>query len=213
MKPYYEHAGITIYHGDCRDVLPTLRDFNMTLADPPYNVGLAYGRGFVDSMPLDEYRRFNREWFCHCFARGTVLITPGTSNLSYWATLDPSWFYCWTTASNTPGGRAAMRLGWEPLVAFGFPKKPFGTDVLNYAIRVQEGVGQHPCPKPMGLFKTCIERFSEEYETVLDPFMGSGTTLRAAKDLGRRAIGIEIEERYCEIAAKRMEQEVFQFTD
>jgi site-specific DNA-methyltransferase (adenine-specific) len=66
----------------------------------------------------------------------------------------------------------------------------------------------HPCPKPYGWMAWAICLASEDGETVLDPFMGSGTTLRAAKDLGRKAIGIEIEERYCEIAAKRMRQEV-----
>lgn len=68
--------------------------------------------------------------------------------------------------------------------------------------------GEHPCPYPEALPKRCILATSDAGDTVLDPFMGSGTTLRAAKDLGRKAIGIEIEERYCEIAAKRMAQEV-----
>lgn len=68
--------------------------------------------------------------------------------------------------------------------------------------------GQHPTTKPLGLVSRFVSLFSEAGETILDPFMGSGTTLRAAKDLGRKAIGIEIEERYCEIAARRLEQEV-----
>jgi site-specific DNA-methyltransferase (adenine-specific) len=66
----------------------------------------------------------------------------------------------------------------------------------------------HPTQKPLALMVWCVEKYSEQHQTVVDPFMGSGTTLRAAKDLGRKAIGIEIEERYCEIAAKRMEQEI-----
>jgi len=66
---------------------------------------------------------------------------------------------------------------------------------------------EHPTQKPLDLMRWCLGFFPEA-QTVLDPFMGSGTTLRAAKDLGRKAIGIEIEERYCEIAAKRMAQEV-----
>ncbi len=71
----------------------------------------------------------------------------------------------------------------------------------------------HPCPKPMGWMRWATDLGSLWGETILDPFMGSGTTLRAAKDLGRKAIGIEIEEKYCEIAAKRMEQEVLPLTD
>jgi site-specific DNA-methyltransferase (adenine-specific) len=64
--------------------------------------------------------------------------------------------------------------------------------------------GDHPSPKPLALYRWLIERVAGH--TILDPFMGSGTSLRAAKDLGRKAIGIEIEERYCEIAARRMAQ-------
>lgn len=70
---------------------------------------------------------------------------------------------------------------------------------------------QHPTQKPVELMTWCIS-LADDPATILDPFMGSGTTLRAAKDLGRKAIGIEIEEKYCEIAAKRMQQEVFDFT-
>jgi site-specific DNA-methyltransferase (adenine-specific) len=69
----------------------------------------------------------------------------------------------------------------------------------------------HPCPKPIGQWKWLVNRATVVGDSILDPFMGSGTTLRAAKDLGRKAIGIEIEERYCEIAANRLRQEVLLF--
>lgn len=212
MKPYYDHAGITIYHGDCREVMAGLPQVDAVIADPPYNVGLRY-KGFVDSMPLDSYKAFSREWFYPAYAAsgGNVCVTPGSSNLPFWSTLDPAWVYCWTTSSNTPGGRASMRLGWEPLVVFQFPKKPFGTDVLNYAISKQQGVGDHPCPKPLGMFRVVVSRWCQEGGVVVDPFAGSGTTLVAAKLEGRKAIGIEIEEKYCEIAANRLAQEVLPF--
>jgi len=75
----------------------------------------------------------------------------------------------------------------------------------------------HPTQKPLKLIKHCISHADKQVEfplieTILDPFMGSGTTLRAAKDLGRKAIGIEVEERYCEIAANRLRQQVLGFT-
>jgi site-specific DNA-methyltransferase (adenine-specific) len=83
-----------------------------------------------------------------------------------------------------------------------------GSSVLCFNSRIDSG-RHHPTEKPLELM---TELISKTIGTILDPFMGSGTTLRATKDLNRKAIGIEIEEKYCEIAAKRMEQEVFKFT-
>ena len=211
MIPYYDDGnGIQIYHGDCREILPTLEPVDLVLTDPPYNVQLKYV-GFVDAMWIDAYRRFSREWWvlAMTLGAGRVVLTPGPSNLSFWACLEPAWIYCWRTSSNTPGGRAARRLGWEPLVAFAFPLKPFATDVLDYAISAQRGTGGHPCPNPFGLFKVVIDRWSTG--TILDPFMGIGTTLVAAKELHRKAIGCEIEEKYCEIAANRLAQGVLPY--
>jgi site-specific DNA-methyltransferase (adenine-specific) len=79
---------------------------------------------------------------------------------------------------------------------------------LDIPIALQDDTGDHPCPKPLTLYRRLIEAFTTPTDIVLDPFVGSGTTLVAAKDLGRRAIGIEIAERYCEIAAQRCSQEV-----
>jgi site-specific DNA-methyltransferase (adenine-specific) len=96
--------------------------------------------------------------------------------------------------------------GKDPYLATGKGRRPNGFTWNN----ATEENG-HPCPKPLPVIKWIVSRVSLEGETIIDPFMGSGTTLRAAKDLGRKAIGIEIEERYCEIAAKRMSQEVMNF--
>ena len=71
-----------------------------------------------------------------------------------------------------------------------------------------EGADAHPCPKPVPVFRWLVDSLARLNDVVLDPFMGSGTTLVAARDLGRRAIGIEIEERYCEIAVNRLRQGV-----
>jgi DNA modification methylase len=80
-----------------------------------------------------------------------------------------------------------------------------------HAIPERMGAFGHPCPKPVRFCTQIISRLTTPGQLVVDPFMGSGTTLVAAKQLGRRAIGIDIEERYCEIAAKRLEQEVLDF--
>jgi DNA modification methylase len=97
--------------------------------------------------------------------------------------------------------------GNDPYLANGLGRRP---DIFIHTETTENW--DHPCAKPIGFWKKLLLRGSvRESDIVLDPFMGSGTTLRAAKDLGRRAIGIEIEEKYCEIAAKRLSQKVLDF--
>jgi site-specific DNA-methyltransferase (adenine-specific) len=113
---------------------------------------------------------------------------------------------------------------WFPVLFYGQDVKSFGSHnevIKSDVFRVTGGgdVGfqrsgwekKHTCPKPFKLWKRIAARFSSAGDSILDPFMGSGTTLRAAKDLGLSAIGIEIEEKYCEIAAERLRQEVLDF--
>lgn len=196
MKPYYQDDAVTIYHGDCRKILPVL-SFDLMIVDPPYLEG--------DFSWLLE--------FCE-----RVVVTPGKLKSFDWiARKKPDWEYAWRGSSPSLGGSACLHIGFEPVLAYGMPHTPFGNDVLDYPIityRDHDGKPSkdHPWPKPEGLFRKLILHFAKEFEVTVDACMGIGTTLRAAKDLGRKAIGIEIEEKYCEIAAKRMAQEVFDFT-
>lgn len=207
MRPYFEEDGITIYHGDCREVLPSYRA-DVILTDPPYGVNFEYGVAYEDKP--EGYA----SWIIECFnlmrlVSPIVLITTGMKNL--WLYPSADWVLCWAK----PGSTRRSALGgfneWEPVLVYGKPRIYNDFKYLPDCNNHSDQSGEHPCPKPLELYKWLIMQSAEEGKLILDPFMGSGTTLRAAKDLGRRAIGIEIEEKYCEIAAKRLSQKVFNF--
>jgi site-specific DNA-methyltransferase (adenine-specific) len=204
-KPYYDYDGITIYHGDCRNILPHLTKVDLVLTDPPYGVNLDYESH--DDKLLVEF-----DWIEICKQLGLLIFTPGYVNIFKYPHPDGVLIRFDKTAQS-PAKLAYMNK-WEPIFVYGKTDKKLAWDVIQTATQSEkcwEGKIEHPCPKSITLNLKLIEGFSDVGKTVLDPFMGSGTTLRAAKDLRRKAIGIEIEERYCEIAAKRMSQEVFDF--
>jgi DNA modification methylase len=207
-KPYYEHGGITIYHADCRDILPFVGKFDLCLTDPPYNVGLNYSGGDKRC----DYKEWCSEWFSKIDAR-FIALTPGMVNMAMWyAIKPPKWVCAWLKPNQCSGSSLRGFNVWEPIFMYGTPKEPVPHDAWAMPIVTnQEHVGSHPCPKDYKSWRFLLEQFSKGATTVIDPFMGSGTTLVAAKQLGRRAVGIEIEEKYCEIAALRLSQEVMDF--
>ena len=204
MKPYYEAGGITIYHGDCRELLADLRA-DVVITDPPYNVGLDYSDG--DSR--ENYAEWTAEWFRSC--PRPLVVTPGTVNLGMWLRMEePRWICSWMKPNQCSASALNGFNVWEPILVYGKHLKPVGQDgwVTNIQTN-QSTVGDgHPCPKDLRFWRQLVAKFSLEDSLVLDPFLGSGTTLRAAKDLGRRAVGIEVEERYCQLAVDRLGQEV-----
>ena len=205
MIPYYQDDSCTIYHGDCREVLPGLTG-DLVFADPPYGVGLEYGHAYTDDAGAG-YSAF-MAWVATAIQEAAPLgfVTPGIRNIWRWP--PATWVLAWTK----PGSTRRSDLGgfneWEPVLMYGkrriYNDQKRLPDCANHAT----DTGDHPCPKPLSLLRWLVEQGSDPGALVIDPFMGSGTTLRAAKDLNRKAIGIEIEERYCEIAAKRLAQEV-----
>ena len=204
MTPYYESGGITIYHGDCRDVLPSLHG-DALISDPPYGVGMVYG---------GVYRDTEAEWWALMDATiplmraaAPFVVTP-TCQIKRLAEIyrrwSPDWLIAWHKGSPGTVGMIGFN-DWEPLMCWGRPQRPMHDHFYAQPTAFDNG---HPCPKPTEYFAKLIAKSTKDCATIIDPFLGSGTMLRAAKNLGRRAIGIEIEERYCEIAARRLDQEV-----
>ena len=217
-EPYYEHAGVTIYYGDCRELLPSLAA-NIVITDPPYNAGKSYGLGTNDRREWPEWA----VWFDNCLDQmldsspdvlAFLSITAYTKYLRH-GRREPFWAAVWHKPLSLSVCASPFMPHWEPIAFWGTSRKQRGTekagwgsDVFQANVETGQSRHGHPTPKPLALMRDLIVRTTNEGDTVLDPFMGSGTTLVAAKHLGRRAIGVEIEERYCEIAAKRLEQEV-----
>ena len=203
MRPYYQDDAVTIYHGDCREILPTLEPVDLVLTDPPYNVSLDY----CDGDSRDDYEEWCSAWFAVC--PRPLVFTPGVVNVPMWYSIEtPTWVGAWVKSNQNSGSSIGGFSTWEPIFFYGKPPRRVPHDSWIAPIALSHDTGDHPCPKHLPTWRAILANCSEAGLSILDPFMGSGTTLRAAKDLGRKAIGIEIEERYCEIAAKRMAQEV-----
>jgi site-specific DNA-methyltransferase (adenine-specific) len=204
MKPYYDHGGITIYNADARDVLPTLDPVDLVLTDPPYGIGKA---AWDDAFPT--------WWFDEAARLAPAMgLMPGISNLVGLPTNIGRLKYRWVLAAHLVNGMAHGAIGygnWIPCVVYAAEgTKVFvaDADIKDIVIGTYEKP-DHPSPKPLAVMKWLVRRLPGQ--TILDPFMGAGTTLRAAKDEGRKCIGIEIEERYCEVAVARLAQEVLPF--
>ena len=203
--PYYEQDGITIYHADCRDILPLLEpgSVDLVLTDPPYGVNIA---GWDKEVPYEVLPTLLTvssgaiAWF-----GASAMLQTDIANFAE----PPERILIWAPKfSLAHTGKKGIFYRWHPVYLWRVPDKHDGPthDVMTHGTDGRNW-WNHPGTKPIKLIRDLVG-LSPDGGIVLDPFMGSGTTLRAAKDLGRRAIGIELEERYCEIAAKRLQQAV-----
>ena len=205
MKPYYSHAGITIYHGDCREILPTLPKCDLLLTDPPY--GAAYASNPILGKNRASTPHLAQDWDNKPFSDIDLLLASAQDCVIWggnYYPLSPSrCFFVWYKPDALPS-MADCEMAWV--------SRDGNAQHFTYTTAAgnRSRVG-HCTQKPLALMKWCLSLFPAA-KTVLDPFCGSGTTLVAAKAMGLTAIGIELHEPYCEIAAKRLSQEVFDFT-
>lgn len=222
VQPFYDHAGITIYHGKAEIVVPALNiTADLLLTDPPYGIGAGgssgfgqgnkvYKSGFLkgqkaigtreyikgdwDDAPVDDAILTMMRACCK-----HQIIFGGN-----YFTLPPS--RCWLLWDklNGPNDFADGEMAWtnmdRAVRIFRY--------LWNGMMKERPERRDHPTQKPLALMSWCLTQAPAGITSVFDPFMGSGTTLVAAKNVGLRAIGIEQDERFCEIAARRLAQEV-----
>lgn len=207
-SPYYDHGGITIYHGDCREILPEI-EADAVVTDPPYGIGDKWAKSaMVGKNGSSRLWGKGETWDDSTACEIITQISEKYDEAIIWGgnyyPLPPSrcWLI-WDKVQKFSGADA--ELAWTSLDG---PVRVYRKSRID-AYQNDGDLKVHPTQKPTGLMAWCLGM--TKGETILDPFMGSGTTLRAAKDLGRKAIGIEIEEKYCEIAANRLAQEVLPF--
>jgi site-specific DNA-methyltransferase (adenine-specific) len=236
IQPYYDHAGITIYCADNRDVLPQLPQVGCVITDPPYSDRTHAGH----NASARGHAGFGRD-SARRAALGYSALSPEDAELfgsqlsraracSGWVVvmcdhvLAPAWERGMASDGRryvfaplpfvAPGSRVRLSgdgpSSWTIWIVVARTKAQATWGTLPGAYVAGEGwrEREHTGGKPTRLMTALVGDYSRKSDTILDPFMGSGTTLVAAKQLGRKAIGIEIEEQYCEIAVKRLAQEV-----
>jgi site-specific DNA-methyltransferase (adenine-specific) len=206
-KPYYQDDYCTIYHGDCREILPTLPKFDLVLTDPPYGMSFQsnHRQRKHSKIANDDYLPLDLIEMAMAKAMRAAYVFCRWDNLSDMP--PPKSVIAWVK-NNWSMGDLKHEHGrqWEAICFYAMQQHEFVHRIPDVIARDRTGNDLHPTQKPVSLMTQLIA--CNVGQTILDPFMGSGTTLRAAKDLQRKAIGIELEEKYCEIAVKRLAQEV-----
>lgn len=228
MTPYYDDGQCVIYHGDALEILPTLESASVhaVITDPPYVIG-AVSSGAMASKSGGWMDMMNSAlWFTAWYRQvGRILRYDGVFwSFLNWRTLPVvmraavdaglpiTSVAVWDKEWIGPGGSQGLRPSFEMIALlcrpeFSIPDRGVA-DVFRHKVGSYKPNG-HPAEKPIGLVRRLIDTSAlPDGAVVLDPFLGSGTTCRAAKDAGVRSIGIESDERHCEIAARRLAQEV-----
>jgi DNA modification methylase len=216
IEPYHEEPAGVIYNCDCLDVLPQIpeKSIDLVVTDPPYGIKMDKGfegfEGFGGFGKPIYRRRYDDDWDCsrppkevfnHIIRTCRLALIFGGNYFADLLPLGHHWI-AWDKLNTMP------TFGDCELLWTNAKRKSVSKITCEYnGLLGKEESRNHPTQKPIKLLRDLIDRYDKEGGLICDPFLGSGTTAVAAKQLGRKFIGIEIEEKYCEIAAKRLAQE------
>ena len=231
MKPYFQDDAVTIFHGDCLEIMPQIgQRFDICFTSPPYNKGKQSGayanmrnayESWSDDLPENEYAQWQRQCLQQMSSISDAVFYNHKPQIKDGSIILPTIYIpenvnlrqviIWDRGGgfNHSPGQFVPSCEWIMLLAckeWKMPTRGSGAAGDVWRIKIADDKTDHPCAFPLELVSTAI--LATGAKTVLDPFGGSGSTGRAAKDLGKKAVLIELEEKYCEMAAKRMEQQV-----
>ena len=208
--------GQTIFHGDCRELLSEMPKLDLVLTDPPY--GISYNKckpqqkhAFNNRRNLEQVQNDDKLFdAAHLLELGKSHIIWGANCFPHSLPVSKTWLTWDKVTKNGMAVRIAeTELAWSDCVG----RSRCFRFMWSGCYRADErGDSFHPTQKAIKLMRWCIDITRPVPATIIDPYMGSGTTLRACKDMGKQGIGIELEEKYCEIAANRLRQEVLAFS-
>ena len=218
-KPYYQDEWVTIYHGDCREILPELPKVDLVLTDPPYGIDIARIGKVGGSVLAENTPHIASDWDSERLSATDIalLLKAGDEQMifggNYIADLLPpsSCWLVWNKRDDLPSNNFAdCELIWTSLEKPSRVYSYLWQGMLQGDMKNKE-IHYHPTQKPVSVMKWCILQ-ADKADIIIDPFMGGGSTIRASRDLNRKCVGIEIEEKYCEIAANRCRQSVMDFS-
>ncbi len=250
MKPYYSDKWVTIYHGDCREILPQLPKVDIVVTSPPYNAGMEYEDWLTPAEYQSNTQQYARVISESILDTGRLCLNCSNQQFTDRNKTDVfSPLYIWWSELVNAGlrfrdiivwdqGNSGSKTAWGSWLSASAPwfrhmvesilivhkgnwkrnKKGTSTIEVDTFMRLTKDKWRfsserdrlHPAPFPDYLAMSCLQLLSFLEDTVLDPFLGSGTTAYCAKKLNRHCIGIEIKEKYCEIAANRCRQDVME---
>ena len=211
LEPYYseDNGNIQIYCGDCLEILPQLQKSDLILTDTPYaGAGMKYD--CYDDTDIKKTNDLIWEFLKLAIQNSKITIFPSgkyITEVMLYQKLPPKWRLCWHKGAGSNISPIGFN-DWEMMMVYG--DKVCVNQHDHFTVINNEKLGNHghPCPKPIGWAKWIIHRFSLIGGVVIDPFLGSGTVAIACKELNRRCIGIEISEKYCEIAVRRLKNTI-----
>jgi len=192
----------TLHQGDCLEIMPTLGKVNAVVTDPPYGIGFEYASHNDD---IEFWKDMMNAVIPLCRDAAPFVVMPSCAinRMAWWYdNHKPDWIIAWHKGS--PGHASKVGFNdWEPHVSWGRPTRPMHDHFSTICGFDDNG---HPCPKPIEYSMWLVKRAAEPLQTILDPFMGSGTTGVACAKLGRKFIGIELEQKYFDIACERIQK-------